>query len=354
MKRTKMAWLAVAALSLAQPAFAADDPDAWVTTKVKMALLTTADLDSLDIHVDTTDGRVTLYGKASTDAERARAEQAANGIYGVHAIRNLIQVVPNSARKAIEAPDRDIAKRVDQALDKALPGGNQIQVKNVSKGVVVLGGDARTLTEHYQALATASRVSGVRAVKSEIQSPDKFADREIWYEGKGDLAPADQGFKDAYITSTLKMKLLVDSDTPSLDMNVDSRDGVVTLFGMVPTEQAKRKAGELAKATSWVRSVANDLQVVPAAKQEAVSDKDDVIAKRIEDALQARDSLENTDIDVAVSNRVARLTGEVPSQSARYSALLTARGARGVTGVVDDLRVAPPAVSSGPRADRGR
>jgi len=352
MARTKMAWLAVAALSLAQPAFAADDPDAWVTTKVKMALLTAHDVDSLDIHVDTNDGRVTLYGKASTAGERARAEDAVRGLHGVRGIRNLIQVVPNSARKALEASDQDIAKRVDQALDKALPSGNQIDVKNVTQGVVVLGGKAPTLTEHYQALAAASRVDGVRQVKSEIESPDKLADREIWYEGTGELAPGEQGFRDAYITSTLKMKLLVDSDTPALDMNVDSTDGVVTLFGMVPSQEAKRKAGELAKNTRWVRSVDNELQIVPKAQQEAIEDKDDVIAKRVEDALKTRESLKNADIDVAVSNRVARLTGEVPSQSARYSALLSARGARGVKSVVDDLRIEPPAVSSGPRADR--
>jgi osmotically-inducible protein OsmY len=352
MARTKMAWLAVAALSLAQPAFAADDPDAWVTTKVKMALLTTPDVDSLDIHVDTNDGRVTLYGKTSTAAERTRAEQAATGIHGVHEIRNLIQVVPDSARKALEAPDQDVEKRVDQALDKTLPSGHQIDVKNVTNGVVVLDGKAGTLTEHYQALAAANRVDGVRSVKSEIESPDKLADREIWYEGTGELAPGEQGFRDAYITSTLKMKLLVNSDTPALDVNVDSTDGVVTLFGMVPSDAAKRKAGELAKSTRWVHSVDNELQVVPQARQEEIGEKDDLIAKRVEDALKARESLKNADIDVQVSNRVARLTGEVPSQSARYSALLSARGTRGVTGVVDDLRIEPPAVSSGPPADR--
>jgi osmotically-inducible protein OsmY len=40
--------------------------DAWITTKVKMSLLTTAEVPALRINVDTYDGRVTLQGTADT------------------------------------------------------------------------------------------------------------------------------------------------------------------------------------------------------------------------------------------------------------------------------------------------
>ena len=36
------------------------------------------------------------------------------------------------------------------------------------------------------------------------------------------------------------MTLLTDSRTPALDINVETRAGVVTLFGIVPSQEAKR------------------------------------------------------------------------------------------------------------------
>ena len=64
--------------TLAAPAGAAT-PDAWITTKVKLALLTTEGVSGTDIKVDTVLGRVTLYGKAYSAEEKAKAESVARG-----------------------------------------------------------------------------------------------------------------------------------------------------------------------------------------------------------------------------------------------------------------------------------
>jgi hyperosmotically inducible protein len=337
--------------------FAANDPDAWVTTKVKMALLTADNVDSMDVHVDTMNGLVTLYGKASSADERSRVERAARTVEGVRDVRNLIQVVPNAARKEVASTDDQIKDQVEKALDQKLGSGNDIDVQNVTKGVVLLSGDARTLTEHYRAMAVASRVPGVHSVKSEIKSPESLADREIWYDDKGgeadkELSSENQPFRDGYITSAVKIKLMAEPDAPAVGVNVDTDDGVVTLFGMAPTQAAKQKAGEIAQATRWVRKVDNELQVVPPAQEEQVEERDDVIAQRVNDALKTREGLRESDIQVEVSNRVARLSGEVPSLAARYNALVTARTAKGVKAVVNDLKVveATPAVGAGPAA----
>jgi osmotically-inducible protein OsmY len=42
-----------------------------------------------------------------------------------------------------------------------------------------------------------------------------------------------------WITSATKMRLLADPRTPALDINVDTRAGIVTLFGIVPTQLAQ-------------------------------------------------------------------------------------------------------------------
>ena len=68
-------------------------PDAWITTKAKLALLTTEGVSGTAIHVDTVLGRVTLYGKVRSAEEKAKAESIAQKIEGVQGVRNLLQVV---------------------------------------------------------------------------------------------------------------------------------------------------------------------------------------------------------------------------------------------------------------------
>ena len=53
---------ALLALTLAAPSFAADKPDAWVTTKSTVAVLGAVGTGATGIRVETTDGLVTLHG----------------------------------------------------------------------------------------------------------------------------------------------------------------------------------------------------------------------------------------------------------------------------------------------------
>jgi osmotically-inducible protein OsmY len=62
-------------------------PDAWITTKAKLTLLTTEGVSGMAIHVDTVLGRVTLYGKVHSAEEKAQAETIAQQIDGVKGVR---------------------------------------------------------------------------------------------------------------------------------------------------------------------------------------------------------------------------------------------------------------------------
>lgn len=62
---------------LAVPAGAATS-DAWITTKIKLALLTTDGVSGTAIKVDTVAGRVTLYGKVHS-AESKRRPRPSHG-----------------------------------------------------------------------------------------------------------------------------------------------------------------------------------------------------------------------------------------------------------------------------------
>ena len=63
-----------------------------------------------------------------------------------------------------------------------------------------------------------------------------------------------------------------------------------------------------------MKNVVNDLQIVAEAKQDRVEQKDDQISKAIQTRFDANGSLDDSKIDIAVSNGVARLTGTVKSR----------------------------------------
>jgi hyperosmotically inducible periplasmic protein len=328
--------------ALAAPVAAAT-PDAWITTKTKLALLTTEGVSGTAIHVDTVLGRVTLHGKVRSGEEKAHAESVAQKIEGVQSVRNLLQVVAPQRVQAVQVADDALKARIEKALqaDPSLRD-SRISVQSVNKGVVLLTGTAKTLSAHLRAVEVVAGTPGVQRVASEVQSPDTLADAEIWREPTPQ-APTSQGYgmgeaaRDTWITSATKMRLLADPRTPALDINVDTRAGIVTLFGIVPTQDAKAAAAADARKVSGVTRVVNELQVVASARQAAVKVRDEELEGVVKKAFDAPDF---KDITVKVKNGVVRLTGTVPTGTRRLEAAVLARSISGVRAVEDDLRVA--------------
>jgi hyperosmotically inducible protein len=336
-----LALTATLLLSTVVRATATERPDAWITTKVKIALLTTRGLSVPNIHVDTIDGRVTLYGIVSSSSEKARAEQIAKNVQGAREVRDLLQVVPSKSRPEVKLSDDQLKQRVADALrrDIALSEGS-IHVKSVDAGVVLLAGRVVSLSEHLRAVQTAVRVEGVRGVASEIESPDVLADAEIWRDGKYDQEAYKRSpAHDTWIATAVRMRLFANPKTPAFDINVDSDEGVVTLFGVVESESVSQAAAAEARKVSGVRVVKNDLQVVPRAEQSVVTKSDERIKLAIEERIQERKELVNDKITVDVRDGVARLGGTVKTQGDRLVALVVTRTTTGVRGLVDELKV---------------
>jgi hyperosmotically inducible protein len=175
MKPTLMrtARVAVAALFLMGAtgiASAADAPDAWLTMKTKLALLTTEGVSTSDLNVDTVQGVVTLHGKVPTENEKAKAESVAQRVDGVKAVKNLLQVVPDSVRKQVNRSDDMIKDDLSKAF-KANKRVNDsgIKVASVNNGVVLLSGKTESLQSHLEAVQVAHAVPGVKRISSEVQ-----------------------------------------------------------------------------------------------------------------------------------------------------------------------------------------
>ncbi|MEO8605458.1 MAG: BON domain-containing protein [bacterium] len=331
----------VAALVLGIQGTALAAPDAWVTTKVKLALLTTDGVSSTRINVDTIDGRVTLHGTVPSADEKGRAEQVAASVTGVSKVRNLLTVKPSPETKRAEVTDANLKAAVADALkrDKAL-ADSRIEVASAEAGVVTLNGSATTMSDQLEAVETARNVPGVKRVADAIQGPETLSDAEIWERSASATGSAvTTSATDMWITSAVKVSLIANDQTPGGEINVDTDNGVVTLFGMVPSDSSRRAAEKSARAVKGVKNVTNELQVVAEQKQDAVKESDEQIKSRVEKRVDD-DVIAHSDIKVEVSSGVVRLTGTVPSQGDRMQALTLARATSGVRSVVDQLTIA--------------
>jgi osmotically-inducible protein OsmY len=66
---------------------------------------------------------------------------------------------------------------------------------------------------------------------------------------------------DASITTAVKTRLMKDKVARGTSIDVDTKDGVVTISGTVPTEADKLRIGRLVTKTTGVKSVVNSLTV---------------------------------------------------------------------------------------------
>ena len=76
-------------------------------------------------------------------------------------------------------------------------------------------------------------------------------------------ANAAQSVNDATITAAVNADLAKDSELSALRINVDTRDGRVTLNGTAPNADAKQRAERLALAEKGVVGVDNKLAIKP-------------------------------------------------------------------------------------------
>jgi hyperosmotically inducible protein len=140
--------------------------DSWVTSKTKIALFADERVKGTQVSVDTTKGVVHLRGKVDSADAKSAAGDIAKSVEGVKSVKNDLQVVAPTARKAVDASDSGIAKAVGTRLSK------DTQLKKVDvrtdAGVVTLTGQVPTIGASAKASELARGVPGVKSVKNEL------------------------------------------------------------------------------------------------------------------------------------------------------------------------------------------
>lgn len=192
---------------------------------------------------------------------------------------------------------------------------------------------------------------------------------------------------DAGITTNVKTKLAADDTVKAYSVDVDTRNGVVTLSGSVDNAAAKEQAIQIARQTDGVRDVIDQLRVGEAAatagrdndvdidvdttiddragaaarsgaaevreeSREAAARAGDVadragavvrdaaITSAVKSKFLADTTVKGLQIDVDTSNGMVTLNGNVSSRAEADRAMMLARNTDGVKGVHDNLKVA--------------
>ena len=141
--------------------------DSWITSKAKIALYADGRVKGREVSVETMNGDLFLRGKVDSEEAKSAAAEVARGIEGVKNVKNDLQVVPASTRKAVTADDKVNTKSVESRFSRD-PELKKIDVRT-DAGVVVLSGQVASITVAARASETAHKVAGVKAVKNELR-----------------------------------------------------------------------------------------------------------------------------------------------------------------------------------------
>lgn len=181
--------------------------DAEITSAVKSKLLADKTVSGLNIDVDTSNGVVTLSGAVHSGVERAQALRLARNTHGVKSVKNNLKLETTGTTGVTDKDDKIKA----EAKEKS---------------------------------------AGAKAEAKEKKEDAKQASKDT-----GEV------LTDAAITSAVKTKFLADTTVGGLKIDVDTKNGVVTLTGPVKSAAEKAEAIRIAKSTKGVKSVVDKLTI---------------------------------------------------------------------------------------------
>lgn len=149
------------------------------------------------------------------------------------------------------------------------------------------------------------------------------------------LAAASPELSDRSIADAVDDELLFDPAVVSQSIDVENRDGVVTLTGVTDNILAKERATAVARSVKGVRTVVNAIEVKPPPHRTGT-----MLQSHVIDALTDDPATESYQIDViAAGAGLVVLRGTVDSWPERQLAAAVAKGVSGVTGLNNELKV---------------
>ena len=192
---------------------------------------------------------------------------------------------------------------------------------------------------------------GSAAAQATATQQAQSAGQEVKQETKQAAHKTGNAITDSWITMKVHSQFVPENVLENSDIDVETKAGVVTLMGTVPTAAGKSRAAAIAKATDGVKSVNDRLRVASeadatknatqAANKAGNAVSDGWVTSKIYADYIDEDVLEGSDIDVDVDAGVATLKGTVPTQAGSARAAAIAKATDGVKSVRNNLKVVP-------------
>jgi hyperosmotically inducible periplasmic protein len=171
--------------------------------------------------------------------------------------------------------DSDIKAAVKEKI-KVDPKVDESDIEvDAEDGVVTLKGEVDSNEEADRAIQIAGEVPKVKRVNSELKIKDVVTNEDVEehveenakvaeekLEEKGDRS-VTQTAEDAEITAKVKLALAKDPEVSALKIDVDTRNGEVTLTGTVKSEAEAKRAIQIAESNEGVKRVTSVLTVKP-------------------------------------------------------------------------------------------
>jgi len=148
------------------------------------------------------------------------------------------------------------------------------------------------------------------------------------------LEAAKQQLNDASITDAVTGELFWDPGVQANWIDVKTERGVVSLTGTVDNILAKERATRIAETVKGVRSVINQIRVVP-----PILRADKEILNDVKEAIETDPATESYEVAVSVHGNVVTLTGTVDSWQEKRLVDKVAKGVKGVVAVDNKLDV---------------
>ena len=248
MYRLVVMMVAVVALLMTSVPVHATKMDDRIESSAKKSYVFKTYLKDDDIKIQSMDGAVTLTGIVSEEYHKSLAQETMAGLPGVESVDNRLEIKGAPPTANSDAWLRDKVK-VTLLFHRSV-NGFKTEV-NVKDGIVTLQGEATSQAQKDLTTEYAKDVEGVKDVNNEM-TVTKTSKKTRTVGEKID---------DASITAQVKMTLLYHRSTSALNTKVETKRGVVTLYGKASNAAELNLATKLANDVNGVKSVKNRMTI---------------------------------------------------------------------------------------------
>ncbi|MBA3003786.1 MAG: BON domain-containing protein [Desulfurivibrio sp.] len=249
-KDTRFEALLVAAMAMGSidSSVQSKNMDARIETSARQSYVFKTYLQGDDILIVSKDGAVTLTGTVAEHFHKSLAQETVAGLPGVKSVDNRLEAKGALASAHSDAWLRDKVKITLLFHRSVSAGTTEVDVKN---GIVTLRGVATSDAQKELTTEYAKDVEGVKEVNNEmtVTKPTKKA------------RTVGEKIDDASITAQVKMMLLSHRSTSALNTTVETKRGVVTLYGKASNAAELSLASKLASDVNGVKSVTNRMAI---------------------------------------------------------------------------------------------